>query len=127
MLGENAGFKHISALGNTFPDKHFEASLTSTHPLLPLCSPTKHHADFTPDVDFCIGLSDVSALGSDITISKSRFVSLFTADLLAFFNRLPTDCTVPSAISTPVRATSDVISAVLLINVPAVYPKIANI
>ena len=80
----------------------------SIHPLLFWYSPTKHHLVFEELRDFCIVSSGVSGSGS-FNVRFTGPVPTFSSPII----KLPTFCTVPSAISTPVLVTSAVISAAL--------------
>ena len=61
------------------------------------------------------------------TLSKLLVALESTWARLASFKMVPTDCTDPSAMSTPVFATSPTTSAVLLRIDPVVYPKMERI
>lgn len=105
------------------------------HPRLPSYSPTKHHPALPEEMGFWIGDSEGVGEGPVVcgkvltlrALSNREVATWSTCGLLASLKIDPTDCTDPSAMSTPVFATSPTTSAVLLIMLPVVYPKMERI
>jgi hypothetical protein len=80
--------------------------------------------------DIAIGEGEGENINGPKPISdvfRSPFNVKSVPTLLEFFNKLPMECTVPSAISIPVLATSLTVSAEAFMTEPVVYPNIVHI